>query len=179
VTAQEHETSEHAAERQGEGEAHEEHGEEGEHHGHEYHRNVIGFFVGATDEEGHDPELTLGFEYERRLSQQWGVGAFLEYADGLRNSVFAVPVYWHPGGGWIVIAAPGVEHHFGRGLVATPHKSEGGVEIDEDETYFLFRLGVAYEFSIGGRWGLAPHIDLDFVEGERVLVYGVSLTYGF
>lgn len=183
VTAQEHEADEHATETEAASAAHEAHSEEGEHHGHEYHRNVIGLFFGATDEEGHDPELTLGFEYERRLSQRWGIGGILEYSDGLRNSIFVVPVYWHPRGRWIVIAAPGVEHHFGRGLVATPHKSEGNGEtratVDEDETYFLFRLGVAYEFSVAGAWGIAPHLDLDFVEGERVLVYGLSLTYGF
>jgi hypothetical protein len=179
AAAQERETSEHAAEPQGEGEAHEEHGEEGEHHGHAYHPNEVGFFTGVTNEKGHDAEFSIGFEYERRLSQRWGIGGLFEYTDGLRNRIFAVPVYWHPGGGWKLIAAPGVEHHDGRGVVLNPHKSDGPVEIDEDETYFLFRLGAAYDIHLGGSWGLAPGVNLDFVEGERVLVYGVSLTYGF
>lgn len=111
------------------------------------------------------------------------MGGLFEYTDGLRNTIFAVPFYWHPGGSWKLIAAPGVEFHNGRGEAVTPHKSEGGEEghgeADEDETYFLFRIGVAYDIHLGGSWGLAPAVDLDFVEGERVLVYGVSLTYGF
>lgn len=179
VVAQEHEAAEPATETEAEGVSHGEHGEEGEHHGHEYHPNEIALFAGITDEEHHDSEFSLGIEYERRLSQHWGVGGLLEYTDELRNSILAVPVYWHPGGGWKLVAAPGIERHNGRGLVATPHKAEGHSEVDEDETYFLFRLGVAYDIHLGGSWGLAPGVNLDFVEGERVLVYGVSLTYGF
>ena len=61
VAAQEHgtaETGEHAIEAEAEGGAHE-HGEERAHHGH--HPNEIAFFVGATDEKGHDLELTFGW----------------------------------------------------------------------------------------------------------------------
>ena len=95
--AQEDETPGQATETKGA--AHEEHGQEGDHHGHEYHPNEIGFFAGVTDEKGHDAEFSIGFEYERRLSQRRGIGGLFEYTDGLRNSIVGVPVYWHPGGG--------------------------------------------------------------------------------
>ena len=90
-----------------------------------------------------------------------------------------MPIYWHPGGGWKLIAAPGVEYHEGRGYVVTPHKNEGHDEVDEDETYFLFRLGVAYDIHLAGNWGLAPAVNLDLVDGEKVWVYGASITYGW
>jgi hypothetical protein len=150
AAAQEHEAAEQSTEEMAEDAAHEERGEEGEHHEHADHPNEIGFFAGVTDEKGHDAEFSIGFEYERRLSQRWGIGGLSEYTDGLRNSILGVPVYWHPGGGWIFIGAPGVEYHEGRGIIVNPHKSEGGVEVDEDETYFLFRLGVVYQFHLGG-----------------------------
>lgn len=156
------------------------HDDQASHHGHAFHPNEVALFVGMTDEEGHDSELTLGFDYERRLSQHWGIGGLIDWAGGgLRNTVLAVPVYWHPGGNWKLIAAPGVEFHNGRGEVVTPHNGEGHGEVDEDETYFLFRLGVAYDIHLDGNWGLAPAVDLDFVDGERVLVYGLNLTYGW
>jgi hypothetical protein len=104
----------------------------------------------------------------------------IDYAGGnLRNTILAAAVFWHPGGGWKFLGAPGVEYHQGRGGEAAPPKSEGHGEVDEDETYFLFRLGVAYDIHLGGSWGLAPAVDLDFVESERVLVYGLNLTHGF
>jgi hypothetical protein len=174
--AQEHpaaETGEHGTE----AEAHE-HGEGAEHHGYGYHPNHIALFFGVTDEEGHDLEFTLGFDYERRLSQRWGVGVMIDHAGGgLRNSVLGVPVFWHPGGKWKLWAAPGVEYHNGRGQVVEGHGEHG--EIDEDETYFLVRLGVGYDIPLGGSWGLTPNLNVDFVEGERVWVYGVAFTFGW
>jgi len=174
--AQEHEPAEHVG-TEAETEAHE-HGEEAEHHGHGYHPNHIALFFGVTDEEGHDLEFTTGFDYERRLSQHWGVGVLIDHAGGdLRNSVLGVPVFWHPGGRWKLFAAPGVEYHNGCGEVVEGHGERG--EIDEDETYFLVRLGVAYDIHLGGSWGLAPNFNVDFVEGERVWVYGLAFTYGW
>jgi hypothetical protein len=37
---------------------------------------------------------------------------------------------------------------------------------------------VAYEFEIG-RWSITPEFNVDFVEGEEALVYGLSFGYGF
>jgi len=142
-------------------------------HGHEYHPNEIAVFFGETDEPGHDPQFTLGVEYERRLSQRWGVGALVDYAGGgLRNTVVAVPVFWHPGERWILLAAPGVEAHDGRG-------DDGHGGVDEDETFFVFRLGTVYLIPLAGSWKLAPAVNLDLVDGEKVWVYGANVTFGW
>jgi len=156
------------------------HDDEASHHGHGYHPNEVALFAGVTDEEDHGSEFTLGVDYERRLSQHWGIGGLIDWAGGdLRNTVFAVPVFWHPGGNWKLIGAPGIEYHNGRGDVVTPHKSEGHDEVDEDETNFLIRFGVAYDIHLGGSWGLAPALNIDLVDSERVWVYGLDLTYGW
>ena len=50
-----------------------------------YHRNNIGFFFGNTYEDSHhgsENGLTVGFNYERRLSKLLGIGGFYEYAGG-------------------------------------------------------------------------------------------------
>jgi hypothetical protein len=180
VFAQEHghETADEHGTRTAEDHGTHEEGEEAAHHGHSFHPNEIAFFAGFTDEKHHDTEFSIGLEYEHRLSQEWGVGGLFEYTNGLRNYILAVPFYFHPGGSWKIVGAPGIEFHNGRGDVVTPH-SEGHGEVDEDESYFLFRLGVAYDIHLGGSWGLAPAIDLDFVDSERVWVYGAALTYGW
>ena len=46
-------------------------------------------------------------------------------------------------------------------------------------TYFLFRVGLAYDIHLDERFGMAPGVNLDFVNGEEVWVYGLTLTYGF
>jgi hypothetical protein len=173
----------------GQHEEHAEHGEHAEqaeaaeHHeaaGH-HHKHELALFLGATDEPGHDPEFSLGFEYEYRFAPRWGIGGLFDYAGGeLRNTVLGIPVYWHPGGGWKLIAAPGLEHHNGRNGESGAHaKSDAHGEADKDETYFLIRLGVAYDIHIGSRYGLAPAINLDLVNNEEVWVYGLNFAVKF
>jgi hypothetical protein len=53
-----------------------------------------------------------------------------------------------------------------------------GLEHRDDENEFLFRAGVAYEFEIG-RWSIAPEFNVDFVDGEKAYVYGLSFGWGF
>jgi hypothetical protein len=71
----------------------------------------------------------------------------------------AVPLFIHPYKDWIFILAPGFDYR-------------------QDRHDFLFRAGVAYEFEID-RWSISPLFNVDFVDGEQVLVYGVSFGYGF
>jgi hypothetical protein len=86
--------------------------------------------------------------------------------------------YWPGVGGLQLLAAPGIEFHEGR-----DGGGHGGAkssdEADADATYFLFRVGLAYDIHLAERFGLAPGLNLDFVNGEEVWVYGVTLTYGF
>jgi len=77
----------------------------------------------------------------------------------LTNGVRVYHYTIHPYKGFRFTLAPGLEHREG-----------------EDE--FLFRAGVGYEFEIG-RWSILPEFNIDFVDGEEALVYGVSFGYGF
>lgn len=170
---------------------HEEHGETAEHqtvagheqHGdseHDAHKNSLGIFLGVTDEPGHDVEGTWGLEYTRIMGHRWGLGAVAEYAGGdLRNTTFIVFGVWIPWKNLEVFAGPGVEYHDGRSSGDSHLKSGGEGEADRDETYFVFRLGVAWHVHLSQRLGLVPGIYLDLVEGEKVWVYGLNLTYGF
>jgi len=136
-------------------------------------RHVVGLFLGFTDEKGHDPQFTEGLEYAYRVAPLWSVGVIFEHAGGeLRNSLLAVPFYWFPHAGWFFLAGPGIEFHNGRG--ADSHGEE-----DEDERFFLVKIGVGYEFELGRRFILAPTYNLDFVDGEQVSVYGLSFGIKF
>jgi hypothetical protein len=132
----------------------------GQEHGH--HDNAIGFFVGLATEEAGSREngAAVGIEYERRLSDQFGIGGIVEHTYGdLDVWVYAVSFAWHAGP-WRLYAAPGIED--------THHGSEG-----------LLRLGIEYGFPVGG-WEIAPQFDIDFVEREaEVLVIGVTFARGF
>jgi hypothetical protein len=90
-----------------------------------------------------------------------GVGGLGEYAGGDFDSwVLGVPLFIHPYADLIVWLAP-------------------GVEIEDGETDFLFRVGLGYEFEIYPRWSLAPELNFDFAGGDTKLVYGLTLSWAF
>jgi len=138
-------------------------------------KNTVELFLGAVSET--DPTETgaaLGIEYNRRLSRLWSIGiegAEFSTTDTRRDWVLLVPVYLHPAGGLSLKVAPGVEH-------GTVVRDEGGEPEDEGRE-FLFRIGVGWEFEIGRRWSATPEVNLDFVDGRRTWVYGVSLGVRF
>jgi hypothetical protein len=129
-----------------------------------YHRNVAELLLGTTYEDtryGSKNGFTIGFTYERRLSDVLGLGGFWEYAAGdFDKWSIGVPLFVHPYGGWRLGLAPGVEHR-------------------EGENEFLFRAGVAYEFELSERWAMIPEVNVDFVDGEEAFVFGLSLGFGF
>jgi hypothetical protein len=140
-------------------------------------KNEAAAFLGWTDEKGHDAEFTWGFDYKRRVADRWAVGGAFDYAGGeLRNSVLLGLAFFWPGlGNLQLLAGPGVEFHEGRGGDGHGH----GGKADEDETHFLFRLGIAYDIHLGERFGIVPNVNLDLVDGENVWVYGLAFTYGW
>jgi hypothetical protein len=156
-------------------------------------KNEVAVFLGLTDEAGHDSEFTWGIDYKRRIAERWAIGGLFDYAGGeLRNAVLAPSVSWWPGlGNLQLLAAAGVEYHSGRnsgehhgdelqgGGCGCRKSSDGHGSVDEDETHFLVRVGVAYDIHIGESFGLVPAVNLDFVKGEEVWVYGLNFTYGF
>ena len=162
--------------------AEEEHSEHAELHDDSGHhlKNGLALFLGVTNEPGHGNEGTWGLEYGYALSPRWGVGGLIDYAGGgQRNLVVAPLVYWKPfGGGFTLLAAPGVEYHSGRGEGEHHLKSDHAAS-DGDETYFLLRLGVTYWFHVGSRYGIGPAVNLDLVNGHEVWVYGVNFEVRF
>ena len=157
-----------------------EHSSSAEHDEHAEFKNELVLFLGATDESGHPSEFTWGLEYIYEISHRWGIGAFVDYAGGsLRNAAIGVPFVYNPGGQWFLMAAPGIEYHNGRGDSVEGHKAEAHGETDENEKYFLFRLGVSYSVPIGEHYSVLPAVYLDLVKGEEVWVYGLNFAYKF
>jgi len=154
-------------------------GEQSSHHVRDF-KNEVAVFLGGTDEPGHGTELTWGFDYKRRITDRWAVGAFLDYAGGeQRNAVIAPMVAFWPGLGKLqLLAGAGVEYHQGRDGGGRQKSGEGD-GTDEDATYFLLRLGVGYDIHLGESFGIVPVVNLDFVNNERVWVYGLAVTYGW
>lgn len=52
-----------------------------------------------------------------------------------------------------------------------------GIEIEDNETSFLFRAGVAYEFELE-QFTITPEFNADFVNGDVDLVFGASFGFG-
>jgi hypothetical protein len=140
------------------GRAEESHGEHSG--GHEFHQNMLAAFVGVSSEDRGDTAFTLGLEYERLLSPSFGLGLVAERAFGdLDFWIYVAPFAFHSGQ-WKFYAGPGVE------------------DSDEHGSEFLFRLGVEYAFEVGD-FEIAPQLDVDFVNGEEVLVLGLVIGKGF
>ncbi len=124
---------------------------------HDFHRNWAAIFVGITGENRRDKGFALGIEYARHLNPNFAIGAIAERTFGdLDLWVFAVPFAYRTGP-WKVYIAPGVE------------------DADSAEDMeFLVRLGGEYAFEVG-KWEIAPQLDVDFVDGDQVLVIGVTI----
>jgi hypothetical protein len=125
------------------------------------HRHHVAVFVGATHAEGTD-EPTLGAHYEYLVTPKIGVGALVDHAGGdLDSTIVAAALGFHPHAGWTLIAAAGNEN--------TDHGDE-----------FIVRIGVGYDFELGGGWALRPQLNFDFVEDEETKeVYGISIGKAF
>jgi hypothetical protein len=132
---------------------------------HGFHKNVIGGFVGLSDEDnraggGRKRALTLGLEYERRFSEAFGVLVAVERAFGdLDFTVVTVPLVYHRGP-WAFSAGPGVEF------------------LDQGGDEFVFRVASVRAFDRGG-YELAPKVGLDFVASEVVIFAGLVIAFGF
>lgn len=135
-------------------------GSAGETSEHEFHRNWLAGFVGVTSEQRRDKGVALGVEYARRFTQSFSVGALAERTLGeLDFWVFAMPFGYHAGP-WKFYAGPGIE---------SP---------DDGENEFLIRVGGEYTFEVNA-WEIAPQLDIDFVDGDEALVFGVTVGKSF
>ncbi|MCW8985141.1 MAG: autotransporter outer membrane beta-barrel domain-containing protein [Thermoanaerobaculales bacterium] len=167
---------------------HEEPGDSVDHGGRSHYLNEFAIFLGGATENGHSTQLTWGLDYKRRVADRWAVGLLFNYASGsLRNAIVATSVSWSPVGKLSLMAAPGIAFHQGSGARwacgcggTLPGEEPGEPElIDEDARYFVFRLGVGWDFQIGKSSGIQPQVNLDLVDGEKVWVYGVNFTFAW
>jgi len=115
--------------------------------------HTLGVFIGDTTGDRRAEEgVTLGLEYEYRATEMFGVGFIAEHVAGdFDTNVFVLPAAFHRGS-WKLYAGPGLE----RG----------------EEDKFLLRVGIEYGFHFG-KYEVSPQLDLDFVGGERLFVFGV------
>jgi len=136
-------------------------------HGHATHkRNEAGVFLGVTaggEKDGggeEDATGTIGVEYRRNFSRKVGVGLLLEFSGGeRRNHVGLVPVTFMLGSKAQLIVGAGWERH--------------------SETEFLGRLGFGYSIGLVPGNMIRPEINVDFVDGEKLVVLGASIGWGF
>ncbi|WP_439105778.1 hypothetical protein [Congregibacter sp.] len=130
------------------------------HGGHGFPHHTLGVFLGDTTETRRSQGLTLGLEYEYRMSERLGFGAILEHVGGdFDTNVAVVPVALHRGP-WKLYAGPGIE------------------DSEEEGSSFLFRVGLEYGFHVG-KYEVSPQIDLDFVEDEQLFIFGVVIARPF
>ena len=131
---------------------------------HEFHRNWAALFIGVTSEERRNGKPALGVEYARHLNPAFAIDGIVEYTFGDHDFwVVAVPFAYRTGP-WKVYVAPGFEIEE---LRDGPSDSE-----------FLLRIGGEYAFEIG-ELEIAPQIDVDFVDDETVLIFGVTIGKSF
>jgi len=139
----------------------------------EFERNMAGVFLGVTaggEEEGggrEDSTGTIGVEYRRRLSRLIGVGFLYEFAGGeRRDHVGIVPLTF-----WL---APKAELVVGVGW-----ERSSGTEIFAGELEPLARLGFGYGIELLPGNSIRPVINVDFVDGEELVVVGASIGWEF
>lgn len=156
---------------------HEEEGGHGEHHK----KNAIGLFIGGTDAGGR--EFTVGLEYERRLTKLFGIGGVIEYTKkGERGREREIEVEGEEVS--ILEKADGVATFVGlvhvHPIWGLRLSAGGGFEqAREEDDQGLWRLGAAYDFEIGNDFAIAPGYAVDWINGKRNYVYGVTLSRHF
>ena len=147
-------------------------GEERPHHIHGHHKlhpNHIGLFLGVTaggEAEGHGEEsrtATIALDYERRFTRLFGAGAIVEFAGGERRDwATGVSATFRPWQRTKFSLGAGLEHHQG-----------------SSNSEALARIGFSYAFEVVPGNSVSPEINLDFVDGETLLVAGVTIGWGF
>jgi hypothetical protein len=137
-------------------------------------RHVPGVFLGVTSGDG-ETDYTVGLEYEYRMTPLFGLGAVVETTperhggDGVNVALGAIHV--HPMGGLRLTAGYGWEDI----LDATEKRAKGKAPSKNED---LFRIGAAYDFHVGN-FGIAPSVNLDFVGGHEVAVFGIAIVRPF
>lgn len=160
------------------------------------------FFGGTTTSDSTD--FSVGAEYEYRFNQHFGAGIIYEntpdsphFTNGA--SIALAAFHAHPWRGLRLTTAVGAEvghgdevHHVesgGHDAVAGDHDApapvaharaaEGHEAPKKAGAEVLVRLGIAYDFEVASNFAVAPTVNVDFVNGQENVVYGMVFTYHF
>jgi len=126
-----------------------------------FHKHHVGGFLGGTHDYNSEDALTVGLDYEYRLTKLLGAIALIEYAGGnIDSAIFGGGLLFHPGGDVRLLTAVGKEVHHGH-------------------SEFVARLGAFYDFHLGNGT-MSPVLMVDILEsGELNVIYGIGMGHGF
>ncbi len=111
--------------------------------------------------------FTLGGDVEVRPWRLLGVGVTGEHvSEPFRENIVLVSAVVHPARGLKLLIGPGFE------------RDRHG-EAHETEQHALLRVGVGYDVPLRHGWTFDPDVAVDFVSGERVLVYAFAIGKEF
>lgn len=137
-----------------------------EHEG-EFHRFHAAVLLGGSHN-GELNALTFGGDIEFRPIRPIGIGLTGEHVnEPFRENVWIVPVIVHPTRLVKLSIGPGFE------------RNREGADPRHIEQHALLRLGAALDLPLGHGWTVDPDVAVDFVKGERVVVYAVALGKEF
>jgi len=123
-----------------------------------HHLSVL---IGNTHERGESDSLTLGLDYEYRVSRLLGLGAVVERAYGTLDATTLLAV---------------ADIHFKNGLIM---QVGPGFERRDAEEVFVARVGVLYEFELS-KFTLSPQLHWDYHDEEpNTVVAGIAFGYSF
>lgn len=126
---------------------------EGPHH--------LSLVVAGTHVDDEDTALTLGIDYEYRVSKLLGLGFVAERAFGELDAT-------------TLLAVADIHLWGGLALQIGP-----GIEFADDEEVAVARFGAVYEFEFGEGFTFAPQMHLDISDDEEALVFGAAIGRAF
>lgn len=147
-----------------------------EHSAEEYHRHHVAALV-LGSHSGEKNGFTVGGDYEFRFARPIGVTVTGEYVGGgFREDLVAFTATVHPWKGLKLQAGPGFDHELRR---HETEAAEGESAAHQKVNRALFRVGGGYDIEVGKNMTIGPDFAYDILKGERVVVYGVTIGFGF
>lgn len=128
---------------------------------HHFHKHHVGVFFGGTHDYHDENAVTVGLDYEYRMTKLLGAMTFVDYAAGdIESAVVGAGLFFHPAGDVRLLTAVGKEVHHGH-------------------SEFVARLGALYDFHLEN-WTLSPTLMVDVLESGHVnVIYGLGFGKGF
>lgn len=115
--------------------------------------------TGAASNDGTYSDFTIGFEYERALSESFGIGTAVEYTGGDMDSLLIVAPITFRKEQWKLQAGPGfADSYRGRD--------------------FVLRFSGGYDFDFND-WIVTPSAKLDLIDEKEVVIFGVTIGTEF